>query len=56
MAADPEGAVYALFAKEYIPRTYIISREGKVCSSTTGFGGEGHFAEIKTTLRRELSK
>jgi peroxiredoxin len=56
MAADPEGAVFSLFAKDRIPRTYIISKEGKVCSSTTGFAGEEHFAEIKTAVRRELAK
>jgi peroxiredoxin len=56
MAADPEGAVFSLFAEEYIPRTYVISKEGKVCWSTTGFTGEEDFAEIKTALRRELSK
>jgi peroxiredoxin len=56
MAADPEGAVFSLFAKERIPRTYIISKEGRVCWSTTGFAGEEQFAEIRTALRRELSK
>jgi peroxiredoxin len=56
MAADPEGAVYSLFAKERIPRTYIISREGRVVFSETGFVGEEHFAQTKTALRRELSK
>lgn len=56
MAADPEGAVFALFSKEFIPRTYIISREGKVCASTTGFAGVEYLAEIKTALRRELSE
>ena len=56
MAADPEGAVFSLFAKELIPRTYIISRDGKVCWSITGFAGEESVAEIKTALRRELSK
>lgn len=56
MAADPERAVYSLFAKESIPRTYIISREGRVVLSETGFGGEEHFGQINAALRRELSK
>lgn len=56
IAADPEGAVFSLFAKERIPRTYIISREGKVCWSQIGFAGEESFTEIKTALKRELSK
>ena len=56
IAADPGGVVFSLFAKESIPRTYIISREGKVVFSETGFAGEEHFAQIKTALRRELAK
>lgn len=56
MAADPEGAVYSLFAKEYIPRTYILSREGNIGWSATGFHGEEDVAAIKNALRRELSK
>ena len=55
-AADPEGAVFSLFAKELIPRTYLISREGKISWSTTGFAGEESMAEIRTALQRELSK
>jgi len=56
MAADPDGAVYSLFAEELIPRTYIISRQGKVCWSLAEFAGEESFTEIKTALQRELSK
>lgn len=37
MAADPSGAVYALYASESIPRTYVISPEGVIVYQTTGF-------------------
>jgi len=51
MAPDPERSVYSLYAKEFIPRTYLVSRDGKICFASTGF----HEEEM-TRLQKELAK
>ena len=53
IAADPERSVYSLFAEERIPRTYLLSRDGKVCLSTTGFY-EQELDELKSELAAQL--
>ena len=53
MAADPDRAVYALFAKEYIPRTYLVSRDGRVSFAETGLVEED-LAALKQKLAQEL--
>lgn len=40
MAPDPDRSVFSLYAKEAIPRTYLISADGKICFSVTGFDEE----------------
>lgn len=37
MAADPDRGVFNRYATERIPRTYVISRDGKIIYQTTGF-------------------
>lgn len=37
LAADPEGYVFSLFAKESIPRVFLISSDGKVLYATRGY-------------------
>ncbi len=51
MASDPERSVYSLYAKEIIPRTYLVSRDGKICFASTGF-----YEEDMAKLQRELGK
>lgn len=51
MAPDPERTSYSLFAKELIPRTYLVSKDGKICFTSTGF-----YEEDTTRLQRELAK
>ncbi len=53
MAADPERAVYSLFAKNLIPRTYLIGPDGKVCFVTTGFY-EDELADLKAEVAKQL--
>lgn len=40
VAADPKRQVYSLYAKELIPRTFIIDRKGTITYSSTGFYDE----------------
>ena len=54
MASDPTRAVYGLFASELIPRTYIISPEGKILYQTYGFY-ESELAKIRQVLEESLS-
>ena len=51
IAADPEGEVFSMFAKESIPRTILVSSEGRIVYSSLGF----YDTDIKT-LRTELRK
>jgi len=51
MASDPEQSVYSRYAKELIPRTYLVSRDGKICFASTGF-----YEEDMAKLQKELAK
>jgi peroxiredoxin len=53
MAADPKRSVYSQYAKELIPRTYLISRDGMIRFVSTGFNEE-RFDEFKRELAKEL--
>lgn len=37
MYADEGRSVYSLFAKEYIPRSYIVNKEGKVVYTSVSY-------------------
>ncbi len=54
IAADPDRAVYSLFAKESIPRTLIVSPEGQVVYSKAGFTKED-LAELNGVLEKQLA-
>lgn len=41
VGADPERAVYNLFADKYIPRNYLINKEGKIEHQEIGYNAEG---------------
>jgi thiol-disulfide isomerase/thioredoxin len=55
MAADPDRAIYSLFAKELIPRTLVISPKGQVVYSTAGFL-ETDLEELNAMLKEQLSQ
>ncbi|MDN3693441.1 TlpA disulfide reductase family protein [Chryseobacterium tructae] len=48
MYADEKRSVYSLFAKEYIPRNYIINKEGKVVYTSVSYDEE----EFKNMLNK----
>lgn len=37
IAPDPKRSVYSLFAKELIPRNYVIDKKGKIAFQGTGY-------------------
>jgi thiol-disulfide isomerase/thioredoxin len=52
---DPQRTIYSKFAKQYIPRTFLISAEGKVIFSSIGFV-EKDFNELKEMIKAEMKK
>jgi len=53
IAADPEGDVFSLFAKESIPRTILVSSEGRIVYSSLGFY-DTDIKILRTELRKQL--
>lgn len=53
LAPDPERSVYSLYAKELIPRTYLVGADGNVCFATTGFDEED-LAALKAEMLKQL--
>jgi len=54
IAADRAGRIYGKFAKELIPRAFLISRNGKVVFGSVGYS-EGGIADLLTALEREFT-
>jgi hypothetical protein len=52
---DPERKIYSKFAKQFIPRNFLISPEGKILFSTIGFE-EKDFKLLKEMIGNQLKK
>lgn len=52
---DKEAKVYNLFANKYIPRNFVIGKDGKVKWVSTGFKKD-EFYEMVNLIKRELKK
>ena len=52
---DKETSVYKFFASKYIPRNFVIGKDGKVKWSSAGFVKE-EFEEMIKTIKAELGK
>lgn len=50
---DPEREMFSKFAKQSIPRNYIINKEGKIVYSSVGYSHE-EFEKLKNVLKAEL--
>jgi peroxiredoxin len=55
VALDPHRKVYAAYAESFIPRNYVIDREGKVVFQSQGFEMD-EFEEMIEVIVRELAK
>ena len=55
VAGDPKRDVYAKYATQYIPRSYVISRDGKILFQTVGYKEE-EFAQLVSTIEKELAR
>jgi peroxiredoxin len=55
MAADPKREVYGKFATHYIPRTYLIDRDGKIAHQAVGYT-EPEFKTLVEAIEKQLAK
>ena len=55
MGLDPQREVYDRYASNYIPRNFLIDRDGKVVSATVGYEPE-EFEALIATIEQTLSK
>lgn len=50
---DADKAIYGKFAKQYIPRTYLIGKDGRILLALTGYD-EAEFKDLIAKIRAEL--
>ncbi len=55
MLADPTRSIYGKYASGYIPRCYLIGKDGKVKSTTVGFDA-GEFKRLIDAVKTELAR
>lgn len=55
MAADPKREIYGTFARSFIPRNFLIGRDGKVIFESQGFE-KSDFQKMISLIDAELKK
>jgi peroxiredoxin len=55
MAADPDRSIYSLFAKAYIPRNFVVGKDGTIRWVSGGLS-KSQFPEMVSLIQRELQK
>lgn len=55
MGLDPTRAVYDLYASNFIPRNFLIDRNGKVVMTTVGYETE-EFDALLDTIEKQLAQ
>ena len=55
IVADPKREIYKQYATEYIPRCYVIGKDGVVKFATVGYSTK-EFSEMKSVIAAELKK
>lgn len=55
VAGDPKRDVYAKYATQYIPRSYVIGRDGKILLQTVGYKEE-EFGQLVGAIEKELAR
>lgn len=55
MAVDPSRFAYERFASEGVPRTYVLSPEGKILFQSVGYD-EADFSAMKRLVAREMQR
>lgn len=55
MAPDRKRDIYGKYAEQFIPRTFVIGKDGKVKLASVGYTEPG-FQEILQTIQKELER
>lgn len=55
MAPDPKREIYGKYAEKYIPRNFIVGKDGRIKLASVGYT-ETTFREILQTLEKELAQ
>jgi peroxiredoxin len=55
MAPDPKREIYGKYAEKYIPRNFVVGKDGKIKLASVGYS-ETSFHEIVQTLEKELKQ
>lgn len=55
IAGDPKRKIYSRFATHYIPRNYVIDRDGKIIFQPIGFEAP-EFARMIEVIKKELER
>ena len=55
MGLDTSNTIYKLYAQTYIPRNFLIGKDGKVVKASVGYD-EAEFAELVKLIEKEIKK
>jgi peroxiredoxin len=55
IAPDPKREIYGKYAEQFIPRNFIVGKDGKIKLASVGYT-ETSFQEIAQTLEKELKQ
>jgi peroxiredoxin len=55
MAADSKRAIYGKYATQYIPRNFVIGKDGKIKWASTGYS-EADFQKMVRAIKNELKE
>jgi peroxiredoxin len=55
VAPDPKREIYGKYAEQYIPRNFVVGKDGKIKLASVGYS-ETSFHEIVQTLEKELEQ
>lgn len=55
IAPDPKREVYGLFAKQFIPRNYVIGKDGRIAFQSMGYSAE-EFSKMVELIKAQLKE
>jgi peroxiredoxin len=55
LAPDPKREIYGKYAEKYIPRNFIVGKDGRIKLASVGYTETG-FQELVRTLEKELKE
>ena len=55
MGLDTESAIYGKYAVTYIPRNFLIGKDGKIVKASVGYD-EAEFVELIKLIEEEIKK